>query len=633
LLIGLPLVSVILYLLVIGWQVQDLWGRLSRLEATFQQDPSAWLKPAALAGLTDDLTSINATVRLLRLELTPFLWLGQALDGVPGIGPTLSAASPLADIAVAGVGAAQASLEALTPLLALWERPRSPGDPPLIEAALPLLSQASPSLADAGRRLTAVREVRRQIQRDRLIPPMARLVDRLDKGLALAETALALAAQAPRLLGAERPQTYLLLAQNNDELRATGGFITSIGVVTLDKGRIAQLDMMDSYSADNWNVPKPASPEPMARHMGILLWVTRDTNWSPDFPTSARAAADLYGRDHNVAVDGVIALDQTAVQLLVAAIGPLQVAGDPQPVTGDNVLIKMRQSWSETLQNSVQAAIYHRKDFIKEVALAMRQRLENDPASLRLPDLGRALYQMLTEKHLLVYLADPTAQAALSRGGWANALTPTADDTLLVLDTNMGYNKANLYTDKSIDYRVRLNRGNLSQAEAIITWTNRSPRLLPTCILDKNPAIYTEKGSYDDLTQRCYWNYLRLYVPRGSLLVLCEDAPDQRLDSSDPTLPYTVFSEYLTVATGETRSTRFRYWLPTSVVHQDDGWTYRLHLIKQPGTGAFPVRVTVTLPADARLLATEPGPASVTGNSVTFTSRLQTDLTFSVRYH
>ena len=45
--------------------------------------------------------------------------------------------------------------------------------------------------------------------------------------------AVTLLPDLPNLLGFNRPQTYLLLAQNNDELRATGGFITAIGLVGL----------------------------------------------------------------------------------------------------------------------------------------------------------------------------------------------------------------------------------------------------------------------------------------------------------------------------------------------------------------------------------------------------------------
>ena len=101
------------------------------------------------------------------------------------------------------------------------------------------LAGAQPALAEAAARLARVAEMRNAL------PPLAeprlqRLLDKLDKLLPLAKDALALAQAAPALLGADGPRTYLLLAQNNDELRATGGFISGAGHVTIDRGRISR---------------------------------------------------------------------------------------------------------------------------------------------------------------------------------------------------------------------------------------------------------------------------------------------------------------------------------------------------------------------------------------------------------
>ena len=54
---------------------------------------------------------------------------------------------------------------------------------------------------------------------------------------------LELAQALPSLLGADKPAEYLLLAQNPDELRATGGFIGAVGVLTLDQGRPGEIAM------------------------------------------------------------------------------------------------------------------------------------------------------------------------------------------------------------------------------------------------------------------------------------------------------------------------------------------------------------------------------------------------------
>ena len=174
---------------------------------------------------------------------------------------------------------------------------------------------------------------------------MAAQLSRLDRLLPLARVGLQAAQVAPSLLGADGPRTYLILAQNNHELRGTGGFISAAGTVRLDAGRIADLKLSDSYAVDNFAQPHPAPPRPLAEQMGTQLLTLRDSNWSPDFPESAQVARALFLQDQGVATDGAIALDLEAVRLLVAALEPLQVAGVGQPVTGDNVIEWMKLAW------------------------------------------------------------------------------------------------------------------------------------------------------------------------------------------------------------------------------------------------------------------------------------------------
>ena len=114
------------------------------------------------------------------------------------------------------------------------------------------------------------------------------------------------------MLGANGPRTYLILAQNNHELRGTGGFISTIGFVRLEGGRITELNLVDSYAVDNFEQPHPQPPPALSERMGAQLLLLRDSNWSPDFPTTAQVARALYEQDKGLATDGAIALDLEA---------------------------------------------------------------------------------------------------------------------------------------------------------------------------------------------------------------------------------------------------------------------------------------------------------------------------------
>ena len=113
---------------------------------------------------------------------------------------------------------------------------------------------------------------RERIDTARLSPRIQSLLARYDEAYPLADKGLALLEVAPQLLGADQPRTYLILVQNEEELRATGGFISAAGRVTLDAGQIVSLIIEDSYAVDDFTTPYPDPPAPLRDYMGIDLW-------------------------------------------------------------------------------------------------------------------------------------------------------------------------------------------------------------------------------------------------------------------------------------------------------------------------------------------------------------------------
>jgi len=190
------------------------------------------------------------------------------------------------------------------------------------------------------------------------------------------------------------------------------------------------------------------------------LLLLRDSNWSPDFPTSALVARALYPQDRGIDTDGAIALDMEAVRLLIEAVGPLQIPGTPQQITGENTIAALKQAWESppTTLSTVQQATTSdwwekRKDFMGimvSAAMAKRQGGDLNPV-----ELAKALYEMLDGRHLQMAVDDPAATPLLTERRWDGALQPPGKgDYLAVVDTNVGYNKANAAVDPQIDYRV-----------------------------------------------------------------------------------------------------------------------------------------------------------------------------------
>ena len=108
----------------------------------------------------------------------------------------------------------------------------------------------------------------------------------------------------PWLIGQDQKRTYLVLLQNNNELRPTGGFIGSFAFLTFDKGKFVDFEVQDVYWADGQLKGHVEPPSELKKYLGEANWYLRDSNWDPDFPTSAVKAQWFLEKETGRVVDG-----------------------------------------------------------------------------------------------------------------------------------------------------------------------------------------------------------------------------------------------------------------------------------------------------------------------------------------
>jgi len=176
------------------------------------------------------------------------------------------------------------------------------------------------------------------------ITKLKEIVVLFDQNEQQVHNALSVAHSLPALLspalGNPTPRKYLIVAQNSDELRATGGFISAVGLVEADGNNLKILDFKDSYQVGN--KPYVLPPTPLARYMQAGALTLRDANWWADFPLSARTIAGFYTQDTGVKLDGVLAMDMQAVAYLFDALGSLELPKYGEVLTGQNFQQRIR---------------------------------------------------------------------------------------------------------------------------------------------------------------------------------------------------------------------------------------------------------------------------------------------------
>ncbi len=590
--------------------------------------------PTTLVALQPVLARIRSRTVTLQREAAPLLLLTRWLRWVPVYGTDIAAAEPLLAVAVDLAIVADQTAAALAPAIQAH-----PPDQPLHRTLLEHMIPLPPELEIARQSAAHAAAIWESIPIASLSPPLRQRLEPLVTLIPLTYDALMLTPVLPDMLGANGPRQYLFIAQNPDEVRATGGFIGAAGILRIDSGQVTEFVTRHSGAVSDYRAsPYPLPPEPFEHYMQIGLWAFHDANWSPDFPTSARVAMDLYQRGQGpVDLDGVIAMTPAGMQLLLAVIGPVTVLDVPEPVSATNLIDYMRSGYDQELTSTDPEL--GRKAYLARLADAVVARIAPDPLRFDLLALAQALRQALDERHILIYTTDPVAGAFLAYRGWDGGVQPGADDFLLVVDSNMGFNKVNANIEQSLTYVVDLTNPTTPEATLSVRHTHTLP-IQREC---RQRMAGTAPSLYEELVTGCYWNYLRVFIPSGSQLlnVRTNPVPAEWMLSgigepgtvrmSQGEGGSSVLSTFLVVPAGESRETLLRYRLPSAVLSQAArGWRYRLKIQKQSGREPVPVVIQVRLPSHARLVSVTPAPTSHSPEALTLTLDLARDRVIEV---
>ena len=589
------------------------------------------------SGLVRSLYSLHNNLERLQREAAPFLWVASRLQWLPRYGADLGALPVLLDTACTATAVAQQTATPLLPVLVQHEtEPGSYAETTVDQ--LRALSEIRPQLQEDLASIQAGRTAYHGIAHDQLSPQVRGWSEPLGRALRAIEYGVVGGLVAPDLLAVDDSRTYLVLIQNEDELRATGGFISAVARVTVVPGIPVAVQFEDSYAVDDFSQSYPDPPEPLLEYMLSGLWLFRDSNWEPDFALSAQKAIELYAISRPGDIDGVIALDQQAIVALVEAIGPLSVPGIPKPVSGANVIQVSREAWNPG-SNPADDWWAHRKDVMEDVLQAAVARFTQGIVREDAMALASALFRALEERHLLIHVLDERTADVLNQAHWDGGIVPAEQDYLMVVDTNMGFNKANALVEEHLEYTVDLR--DLAAPRAVLTVHHQhtSEKPLDRCV---HSPRYDE--TYEQMMERCYWDYVRVYAPPGTELLAASAhevaAADLLSGRPSPgtvtheTAPFyrETFATLLLLRPGERLQTQLEWALPDHVLrHEEDDVVYELVAQKQPGTDAIPLRVQVLLPEGLAWEKSEPQPAAIGDTQVLWELDLETDRYLSVR--
>lgn len=653
----LVLTGLMILLLTLIWAGYSSWRMVQRLQSV-EQNSLALLDLSKSFSEPEQMEKAGQTISLLRsdfqaLQGEPVLLMEAApyLGWVPNYGGDLTQAPQILEMGVQLSIAGDEVFQAVAPVIpALKQNGKSSG----ILEMMSSLKDGETRLLAAQSALARARAARQSIRTESLSPRYRSLLfDKVDplllsiQGAFPVDDVLSMARLAPRLLGAigNGSQTYLIMVQNEDELRPTGGYLSAIGRMELENGKLTGLTFESYELVDDFTKPYPKAPWQLDKYMMAEMLLLRDANWFTNFPTTVEWVRFLYAYSRPQTINGVIAIDQHVLVELLRQVGPVQVEGAAETISAENVMRYMRSAKEQTPPVGVSAQSWDRKRFIGRLADPLVKKLMSGD-SLNWQKITETLIQLLDEKHILLQVDDPEMKQLLAYRGWdGTVLPPQNSDFLQVVDSNMGFNKTNALLDLTLEYRLDLADPGRPSTQLITRHTNNASGTVD-CIQFHQIANETEAERNYRIND-CYWSYMRIYTPAGTEMIsstphaipagwsLREQEIPALTDILDEGIQgVQVYGTLLVVPTAQSLETGFTYSLPTSVVTinpQKASWTYRLKVQKQPGTLAVPLTIHLSLPLGMTVL-NPPNDLQETSDGWTYSTNLQTDGTLEIEF-
>ena len=405
-----------------------------------------------------------------------------------------------------------------------------------------------------------------------------KVVELIDYASEMVKNSKPLLEVSPYLMGVDSERTYLILFQNDKELRPTGGFITAYSIAKVKSGKFEPVLSDDIYNLDGKYKPRVVAPEPIIDYIQGPYLLTdnlrlRDMNWSPDFSESM----DLFSKEVEMVgiedIDGIIAVDTQVLVNILEAIGPIGVSGfgnfstEIVPECNCPQVIYELESfadnegpvvWSQDEPDKIIFAPPNYDNRKKIIGPLMNSLLSNSlgQSSAQIPALFEAGFKSLNEKHVLFYLKDDKAQSAVEEFGVGGTLVEYEGDYLHINDANLGGRKSNLYATQEVLQEIEVAKDGSVTKTLTITY--------------KNPE------KHDGWLNSVLPNWVRVYTPKGSELISAEGL-EKKADPYED-LGKTVFAGYFELRPQGVAKVTLRYKLPFKVKG-----IYSVYVQKQPG--------------------------------------------------
>lgn len=411
-----------------------------------------------------------------------------------------------------------------------------------------------------------------------------------------------------QIVGPTGDRKYLVLFQNNMEIRPGGGFIGSYGILSLHNGRIKDFSIHNVYDSDGQLKGHIEPPFAIRRYIPLVHLYLRDSNFDVDFTKDAKEAAFVLNQETGDTVNGVVAVDLSFVKSLLLKVGGVYLPSYNQTITDKNFF----QLSEQYAQQNTFAGSLQKQDFLRSFFDGLKNAFAQKTSFLS-PSVFGVVLDDFVQKHILVSFEDPTIQDGFTIAGFSSSLwdnrqnSPNqVNDFLGINEANLGVDKANYFLTRDLTHHIQIDENGKIHETLSIVYKNNS----------------TDEVGIGGV----YKNYLRFILPQNTSLdsVMIDGVSQHVVPAvTDPAIyeaqgfvaplglevetttedNKSLFGFLVTVKPMTSSIVTIQYTLPTVFPITSQQALYSLEFFKQPGVDNIPYAFTLSYPSSLRVFS------------------------------
>jgi hypothetical protein len=250
----------------------------------------------------------------------------------------------------------------------------------------------------------------------------------------------------PLLAGTDKPKRYLIAFQNSAEARGTGGILGAYAIVEFKKGSLKVIATGSNeplYGSSLEKIPIDV-PDEYRRLYGENPAILQNSNLSPHFPYGAEIWLALWKKEFGQSLDGVIAIDPTALSYILRSTGPITL-NSGEKITSENLVEGTLKDAYKRFEKDNKA----RKQYLVDIMNATVKLLNSGEYSKL--KMAQAIRDGIVANRILLYSTVESAQKKLSETRLGGVMSLESNNEFRTVIQNIDAGKLDYYLDRSVE--------------------------------------------------------------------------------------------------------------------------------------------------------------------------------------